>query len=271
MSQEWNFAGARGRIVAREWPNANPRYAAVLVHGYGEHVGRYEYVANTLVRHGAAVYAGDHMGHGKSDGERVLIEDYEEVVADVRRVEEKARGTHPHVPVVLVGHSMGGMIAARYAQLHGRELAALVLSGPVLGSWTEATSLLELDEIPHAPIDVSTLSRDPEIGRVYGDDPLVWHGPFKRPLLRALDACLKTINADGDLGTLPTMWVHGEEDKLVPLPASRVGVETIRGTDLVERIYSGARHEVFNETNKDEVLGDVKSFVDRVLSNQRAE
>lgn len=268
MSQEWNFIGAAGRLTAREWPNDDPRYVVVLAHGYGEHIGRYDYAARTLVRHGAAVYGGDHMGHGKSDGDRVVIEDFDQVVQDVRRVEEKARAAHPQAPVVLIGHSMGGMIAARYAQLHGRELAALVLSGPVLGSWEAATSLLSHDEIPFTPIDVSTLSRDPEVGRVYAEDPLVWHGPFKRPLLQALDSCLRTINEGEDLGTLPTLWLHGEADALVPIAASRAGVETICGSDFEERIYPDARHEVFNETNRAEVLADVTGFVDRVLQER---
>jgi alpha-beta hydrolase superfamily lysophospholipase len=266
MTREWTFDGTGGRIAARGWPHARPRYLAILVHGYGEHIGRYEHVAATLVAHGAAVYGPDHIGHGKSGGERVEIADYEAVVTDVHRVTEHAIAEHPDVPVVVIGHSMGGMIAARYAQRYGDAMAALVLSGPVLGSWEEATSLLAYDDIPVTPIDVSTLSRDPEVGRVYAADSLVWHGPFKPVLLRALDRCLKTINAGGRLDDLPTLWIHGEADQLVPLPASRAGIDAIRGEHLSERIYPQARHEVFNETNKDEVLADVTAFIDQALA-----
>ncbi|ADD44014.1 alpha/beta hydrolase [Stackebrandtia nassauensis] len=265
MTTEWEFDGSTGKITARTWPVEAPRYLAVLVHGYGEHIGRYEYVAATLNRHGATVYGLDHMGHGKSEGERVLIDDYEAVVADVHHVVQRARADRPGLPLVLIGHSMGGMIAARYAQHHGAELAALVLSGPVIGSWEQVTSMLEMPEIPFVPINVATLSRDPEIGRIYAEDPLVWHGPFKRELIAALDRCLKAINAGPKLGSLPTLWVHGAADELVPLEPSRAGVETIRGENFTERVYGEARHEVFNETNKDEVLGDVTAFIDRVL------
>ena len=265
MTHEWEFPGTAGNVVTRVWPNEQPRYIALLVHGYGEHIGRYEYVAKKLIDHGAAVYGPDHQGHGKSEGEQVLINDYDDVVADLRRVEEHARSEHPDIPVVLIGHSMGGMIAAAYAQRYGDGLTALVLSGPVLGSWEQATSLLELPEIPFAPIDVSTLSRDEEIGLRYQSDPLVWHGPFKRGLLEALDACLKRINEGGRLTDLPTLWVHGEDDRLVPIEGTRKGIERIRGDDFTERIYPEARHEVFNETNKDEVLADVMSFVDRCV------
>ncbi|MFC4114938.1 alpha/beta hydrolase [Nonomuraea zeae] len=265
-SREHTFTGVRGLNTVREWPHDRPRYVVVLVHGYGEHIGRYEYVADRLVRHGAAVFGLDHMGHGRSAGDRVLIEDFEDVVTDVHTVEERARAEHPGVPVVVIGHSMGGMIAARYAQRYGAGLAALVLSGPVIGDWAVVPALLAFEEPPDIPIDPATLSRDLSVGEAYAADPLVWHGPFKRATLEAFATTLAEIAKGGTFGALPTLWVHGEEDELVPLPGSRGGIEAVRGSDLTERIYRGARHEVFNETNKDEVLDDVIAFIDRALS-----
>jgi alpha-beta hydrolase superfamily lysophospholipase len=260
---EWDFTGKRERVTAREWPVGSPGWVALLAHGYGEHIGRYEYVADHLRRHGAAVYGPDHMGHGKSAGERVLIPDFEDVVSDLHTVEDHARDRHPGLPVVLIGHSMGGMIAARYAQRYGEGLTALVLSGPVLGPWRPIKALLGVEKIPDTPIDPATLSRDLSVGEAYAADPLVWHGPFKRETVEAFDRCLSTIATGGRLGALPTLWVHGEADELVPLSETRVGVEEIRGDDLTEIIYPGARHEVFNETDKDEVLGDVTAFAAR--------
>jgi alpha-beta hydrolase superfamily lysophospholipase len=267
-AREWEFAGTRGAVTARIWADGEPRYVAVLVHGYGEHLGRYDHVADVLVRHGAVVCGPDHMGHGRSAGDRVLIEDYEDVVADVHTVVESARGDHPGLPIVMIGHSMGGLIAARYAQLHGAGLAALVLSGPVLGRWHAVDELLPLDEMPDAPIDTSTLSRDPAVGTAYTEDPLVWHGPFEKATIKALDTALRRINESGSLGALPTFYVHGGADELVRPADTRIGIEAIRGEDLTERIYSGARHEVFNETNRAEVLANVTAFIDRVLARR---
>lgn len=264
-SREWEFAGTRGAVTARSWADGEPRYVAVLVHGYGEHLGRYGHVADVLVRHGAVVCGPDHAGHGRSAGERVLVEDVEDVVADLHTVVEAARGGHPGLPAVMIGHSMGGLIATRYAQLHGDGLAALVLSGPVLGRWHVVEELLPLDAMPDEPIDTSTLSRDPAVGKAYTEDPLIWHGPFKKPTVRALDDALRRVNEHGSLGALPTFYVHGDADELVRPRDTRVGIEAIRGDDLTERLYPGARHEVFNETNRDEVLADVTAFIDRVL------
>ncbi len=267
-SREWEYTGTRGALAARTWEGAagSPTHVVLLAHGYGEHAGRYEHVAQALVGNGAVVYAVDHQGHGRSSGERVLVHDLEEVVSDLHTLDETARRESPGLPVVLVGHSMGGLIAARYAQRYGGSLAALVLSGPVVGSWAALSALLALEEIPDVPLDISTLSRDPAVGEAYSADPLVWHGPFKRPTLEAIQGTLDTIAAGSDLGELPTLWVHGEADQLVPIDGTRVGMDHLRGSRTVERSYPEARHEVFNETNADEVLTEVTAFITKALS-----
>ena len=262
--QHVTVQGTSGDLVVTVWPHDEPERLVVLAHGYGEHLGRYQHVAELLGSRGALVAGPDHVGHGRSAGERVVIRDFELVVEDLHRVVEHLTAEHPGLPVVLVGHSMGGMIGARYAQLHGDRLAGLVLSGPVMGSWTGVTDLLDLPEIPDDPLDVSTLSRDPHVGEVYSADDLVWHGPFQRPTLQALKAGLQTIGDGPALGSLPTLWLHGEDDQLVPLAESRVGVEALGATELEVELYPGARHEVFNETNRDEVLARTADFVERV-------
>jgi alpha-beta hydrolase superfamily lysophospholipase len=252
----------------RAWPNADARYVALLAHGYGEHIGRYEHVAARLVEHGAAVYGPDHLGHGRSEGDRVLVEDFDGVVADLHVVADRAREEHPDLPVVLIGHSMGGLIAARYAQLHGDELAALVLSGPAIGRNPDIEGLLALDPIPDVPIDPAVLSRDPAVGERYAADELVWHGPFKRATLEAMFAGVGAIAEGPALGDLPVLWIHGEADALVPLDTTRPAIERLGGERLEQRIYPEARHEVFNELNADEVLADVTAFVDRALAGR---
>ncbi|MEV0842739.1 lysophospholipase [Actinocatenispora sera] len=247
--------GSRGEIAVYRWPHPTATHRVLLVHGYGEHLGRYDHVAAALHAHGAEVVGPDHLGHGRSAGERVLVPSFDDVLADLRAVADRA-GTD--LPVVLVGHSMGGMIAARYAQLHGAGLTSVVLSGPVLGSW--APVALADGEIPDEPLDVSTLSRDPAVGERYAADPLIWHGPFKRETLRALGRCLDEINAGPRL-TPPTLWLHGADDQLVPIGPSRAGIDRIRGDRFEQIAYPGARHEIFNETTNTTVLADVTRFI----------
>lgn len=260
---EWNFEGVNDTIVACAWPAPadGPAFVAVLVHGYGEHIGRYDHVAASLSSIGGAVYGLDHLGHGKSGGDRVLIASFEDVVEDLHTVVETARAAYPGLPTVLVGHSMGGMIGARYAQLHGDVLDAVVLSGAAIGSFDLINMLLSLDEIPDIPLDPSVLSRDDAVGEAYAADELVWHGPFKRPTLRGFADTIAAIEASGSLGHLPLLWLHGQADQLVPIEGTRQGMAKLRGDTFRERTYPGARHEVFNETNRNEVLTDVNEFI----------
>jgi alpha-beta hydrolase superfamily lysophospholipase len=261
-SREWSYDGVRGPLVARAWSGSDaPTHVVVIAHGYGEHIGRYERLAAALVDNGAVVYAVDHVGHGKSGGERVLVQDFEDIVTDLHTMDERARREHPELPVVLLGHSMGGLIAARYAQRYGDTLAALVMSSPLVGRWDAVSQLLALDEIPDVPLDITTLSRDPRVGEIYAADPLVWHGPFKRETLEAIERGLDAIESGPGLGDLPLLWIHGEDDQLVPIEGSRAGIARLRGPHFVERTYAEGRHEMFNELNAEDVIADVTGFI----------
>ena len=264
---EWTFAGSQGLIHAQSWSGEyEPSHVVVLVHGYGEHIGRYDHVAAALVEEGAVVYGLDHMGHGKSEGARAILSDVDDVVADVDQLVDVADAAEPTIPLVMIGHSMGGLIATRYAQTHGDKLAALVLSGPAIGRADGLEALLAMDEIPDVPLDPTVLSRDESVGDAYVADPLVWHGSFQRPMLEAMLRANHAVNAAGSIGDLPLLWVHGADDQLVPLENSQAGFDTIKGSGEAKAIaYPGAKHEIFNEINQAEVLADVASFIEAIV------
>src|SRR5207249_6863581 len=148
---------------------------------YGEHTERYDHVASALHARGAAVYGPDHLGHGRSAGERVLIANLEHVVDDLVRVVERAQAAYPGRPVVLLGHSMGGLIATRLAQRAERpRLAGLVLSGPAIGLGPAIAQMIDAG-LADPPLDVAALSRDGAAGGAYAAAPPGWHGGWKRP------------------------------------------------------------------------------------------
>ena len=256
VSEDWSTVG---RVQVRRWPIDNPKRLVVLVHGYGEHIGRYEHVAAALNARGSAVVGPDHVGHGRSGGERALVEDFEAIVDDVRAVVEDARGG---LPVVMVGHSMGGLIAVRYAQRHRGDLAGLVLSGPAVGLTPVFETWLEAP--PSDPIDGAALSRDPAVGEAYASDPLVYHGGWKRTTLEAWIAADAAIANGPTFGDLPLLYVHGAEDPLVPVALARPVVERLAGPDSELRVIPGARHEVFNEIDQDATIALVADFAERV-------
>ena len=246
--------------VHRWDPAGEPRLVVLLAHGYGEHAGRYAHVADRLTAEGAVVHAPDHVGHGRSPGERALVQGFETMVSDLGEVADAARAEHPGLPVVLIGHSMGGIIATIYAQRRGDELSALVLSGPVVGGNPDLFGLLQMDPIPEVPIDPGALSRDPAVGEAYAADELIHHGGFARETLQSFVDAVEAIAAGPSLG-VPTLWLHGELDPLAPYDATRQAMEHLRGDDFEEKVYPRAMHEIFNETNSDEVIGDAIAFL----------
>ena len=224
--------GSEGELSVRVWEHAAPARIVVLSHGYGS-IGRYEHVAGALVDRGAVVYGPDHLGHGESDGERVLVKDFERIVDD-DSVVELARERHPGLPVVLLAHSMGGMIGARYAQRHGRAGGAGAVGavehrvGPVLADW------LLLPELPDDPIDVTVLSRDAAVGETYAADPLVGMA-LEAPDGGGLRAFNETIDDGPGFGAPPVLYIHGEADALVPLALAQPAVERLAGEDFTGR------------------------------------
>ncbi|HWE89243.1 MAG TPA: alpha/beta fold hydrolase [Pseudonocardiaceae bacterium] len=238
-------------------------WLAVLSHDYAEHIGRYQQVSMALMAAGAVVVGHDHTGHGQAAGEPGLVTDIEDLVTAQHAVIERASDDHSGLPVVLIGVGMGGTVAARYAQRYPDRLAALVLAAPILGVWP-MLDLLADNEIPEVSIDPAALSRDQAACADYTEDPLVWHGPFRRATLEAFDKCLRTIDFDHPLGDeLPGLWLHGDADALVPEADARTGMDRIRGLRFEEHHYPGARHDLFHETNAAEVLADLLSFVRR--------
>jgi alpha-beta hydrolase superfamily lysophospholipase len=252
-----------GRVQVCRWAADDPARLVVLVHGYGEHIGRYDHVARALAARGCAVVGPDHVGHGRSPGEQALVEDFDSVVDDLRAVVQDVRGD---LPVVMVGHSMGGLIAARYAQRHRDDLAGLVLSGPAIGLGPLMEDWLGAPEPPSDPIDPAVLSRDPMVGEAYAEDPLVYHGGWKRPTLEAFVAADRAIASGPSFGDLPLLYIHGGDDQLVPVELARPVVERLAGPDSELRVLDGARHEVLNETDKDRAIGLVADFAERVTA-----
>jgi len=260
-----SFAGTEGNVHYERWaPDPHPARIVVVVHGYAEYAARYAHVAEVLVRDGAAVYGQDHIGHGQSVGERALITDFEHVVDDLRTLLEIALGEHPGLPVVMVGHSMGGLLTARFAQRFPGQLAGVVFLGAVIGDWYWARDALAGSDLPEATTDYSGMSRDLEAVRSYATDPLVYRGRYKRPLLEAEVVALDRFRDQADRLTLPVLFCHGTDDAFVDYRTSLAAVESLPSTDVTIRLYEGARHELVNEINRDEVIADIAAFVTRV-------
>lgn len=259
------FSGVGGSIHYERWaPEGPPTHIVIVVHGYAEYAARYAHLAEKLVAGGAAVYGQDHIGHGHSDGERALITDFEHVVDDLRSLADIAASEQPGLPVVLIGHSMGGLLTSRFAQRYPDDVAGIVLLGAVIGDWNWARDVLAEPELPPATTDFSGMSRDEAEVEAYATDPLIYRGKYKRPLLEAEVIALDRFTAEIDALTMPVLFCHGDSDPFVDYRTSLAAARSMPTTDLTVRLYEGARHELVNETNRDDVIDEIAGFVARV-------
>ncbi|MBN9618378.1 MAG: lysophospholipase [Actinobacteria bacterium] len=264
MPEEREVETPSGVLVVHVWrPAGAATYTVLLAHGYAEHARRYDHVAERLSATGAVVVAPDQRGHGLSAGERGLMADLDAYAVDLDAVLTSLCDELGGLPLVLVGHSMGGLIAARFAQRWAADLTALVLSGPVLGGNPAVFALADSEVIPDDPVDPDVLSRDPAVGLAFVADPLVYHGPYRRETIEAYRAAVNRLREEGPLGDQPTLWMHGSDDALAPLDLTAEAFERVRGVNSEVIVYPEARHEIFNETNRERVLDDLVSFVVR--------
>ena len=268
---ESHFHGARGHsLLQRAWLPREPEQVLLLVHGYGEHSGRYEHVGAWLAARGCAVHAFDQQGHGRSSGRRCHVRRFGDFLDDLAIVQARAAAQHPGLPLFPVGHSMGGLIVASYARERSPDVAGVVLSGPALalgddvpkGRLLAARLLRWLAPWLAVPagLDAEGLSRDPAVVRAYIDDPLVYDRMTLSLAAELFAAIERTAGGAGDVG-VPVLLLHGGADPLCPERGSRAFHAGLRpdGCDL--RVYPELRHEIFNEPERESVFEDLLGWV----------
>jgi acylglycerol lipase len=250
---EGNFKGYKDfNIYYQCWlPEKKVKAVILIAHGFGEHSGRYGNVVNYFIPKGYAIYALDHRGHGRSDGERVHVDDFNEYIKDLRIFFNIVRKEKPDEKIFLVGHSMGSNIVLLYALEYQQELAGLVTSGG---------GLSKPGELPMPPPSknmTSGLSRDPAVIKAYENDPLVYHGsmPAKSPIL-SVGAKLYSMVPQIKLPVLIMAGNDGPDGA-----RSRVLYEQIGTKDKTLKIYEGLRHEIFNEPEHPGVLADLEAWL----------
>jgi alpha-beta hydrolase superfamily lysophospholipase len=254
------------RVLLRSWmPAGPPRAAVVILHGLGEHSGRYEHVGAHLAGSGLAALAVDLRGFGQSEGKRAFVEEFADYYADVQVAIDRA--AELAVPVVLLGHSLGGLVALRFLQ--DREGAQfLILSSPSLDAEIPTAKrvaarllrrILPSLAIPNG-ITADQLSRDPAVGEAYFSDPLV-----ETKTTAGLGGASLAAMAAARAGTIPvpTLVIHGECDTLVPAAIS----EPLADHPGVERVvFPEFHHESFNEEGGAAALAVVTGWIDTRLA-----
>jgi alpha-beta hydrolase superfamily lysophospholipase len=272
LLDEGSFNGVEDRrIVWRSWSPAGDQQlkgVVTLAHGYGEHSGRYAYMASRLTAEGYAVYAPDHNAHGRSDGRRgrvslaAAITDLDQMIVTV------SVARHPELPQFLLGHSMGGAIALRYAIAHQGRLAGLVVSAPLAavdgGAALKAIGKLLgviAPGVPVSRVDPKLVSRDETVVKAYIADPLNYHGSVPAGVGREFLLSAETLPQDVRQITIPTLLLWGTADRLCPPRGAEAVAANIGSSDFTKRAYEGLFHEIMNEPERDQVLDEIVGWL----------
>ena len=255
------------------FPGKEVKGVLLIAHGLAEHCGRYMNLVNYFIPRGYAVCGLDHQGHGRSGGDRLMVKTFNDFTSALSIFHTMVTGWHRDKPLYLVGHSMGGGIAAYYLLDHQSAFkGAIILSPGFKPNIPRLTMIMGkimggiLSKLtPKAgvwKVDPSGVSRDQDVVLDYVGDPLVYHGQMPMRLGVELGRMMKHLQAVNRI-TLPIIILHGEADSLVSPEGAQLFFDKVGSEDKTLKIYPGLYHEVFKEPEKDQVLGDIETWLDR--------
>ena len=259
------------RLYEQCWlPETDAEAVVILVHGFTEHSGRYAAVAEELNRQGYAVYAPDLRGHGRSQGAPVFVKSFDQYLADLEVFVRSVRRREPDKPLFILGHSMGGAIAAQFTATRQPDVEGLVLSAPavrigkgvfpllrraasVVGRWFPRLRMVRMG--------FGWISRDPEVVAHFHRDPLVFHGRFPVRMGAEILRAAQRVQDDAESIRLPLLILQGTGDRIVDPKGSRRLHTLAASKDKTIRLYEGLYHDLFHEPERDEVTADLVGWL----------
>jgi acylglycerol lipase len=248
----------------------SPKGNILIVHGLHEHCLRYAHVAEALNKVGLNVYTFDLRGHGQSEGQKVNIKSMDEYREDVETV---YRSIPKDIPFFILGHSMGGLIVTDFLLFNERnDVKGVILSGAALEVGEDISPILKklanliggiLPNLSTQKLDVNLISRDPAEVVKYKTDPLNYIGGTKAGLGKAVLSKIDEVKTKFEFFNLPTLIMHGGADKITNIKGSKELFEKAKSKDKTLKIWDGAYHEIFNETNKTEVINFMCDWIEK--------
>ncbi len=270
------FRGVGGiRLHYRCWEVVTPRAVVIVAHGLGEHSGRYERLAHDFARAGLSTYALDHRGHGRSDGRRGHTRRFIRYVHDLERFRRKATGNiGPDVPLIFLGHSLGGLILIRYLQEYpGVPARGAVFSAPLLGmvmevpQWKDVLADILYYTVPALPMSTGLppeyLSHDPEVVDAYVRDTLV-HDRITPRTYGEIEREIKLAFQKADRLRMPMLFLVPSDDRIVRADLMQEFAAVLGEAKNVRvETFAGFYHEVLNETARSSVVADLLGWIER--------
>lgn len=270
---ESEYEGTGGlKIYYQYWIPDKPKAILQIVHGFAEHSGRYMNVVNELIPLGYAVYANDHRGHGRSEGIRNYVDTFDQYIEDEKILYKIISEQHPNMPIFMLGHSMGSLIALYFTKKYENLLKGLILSGAGVDVGEGGDALLKAitklsEENPKMEIppnlNADFLSHDPEVVKAYQADPLVYADKITARLAFELFNNMKNIKSFIKDLKIDLLVQCGSEDKLITGSENLDVLYNMEDKTII--IYEGLYHEVYNEVEQDrkKVLNDLSKWLER--------
>jgi acylglycerol lipase len=270
--KEGRFKGYKGlKLYYQCWlPDKKPKAVILVAHGLAEHSGRYKNLVDYFVPKGYAVYALDHRGHGKSEGQRSYVDNFNDYLINLKTFFDKVRKEYKNAKIFLFGHSLGGTIATAYAIEHQDELAGLMVSGSSLVPTASASpALLAMAGIVSAlapkmgvtMLDASLISRDESVVDAYINDPLVYRGKIPARTGAELARMWKQLPDQMPEIKIPILIMHGLADRLCDPRGSKLLYERVGSKDKTLKMYDNFYHEICNEPERKQVCNDMENWL----------
>lgn len=261
-------------IAFRFWrPATQARGIVVIVPGFNSHSGYYSWVGEQLVAQLLSVYAIDLRGRGKSEGERFYVDDFSDYVTEIGALVDLAKVRERSLPMFLLGHSAGGVAACLYAVGHQQVLKGLICESFAYELPAPGFALSAIKGLSHVAPHTHLLqlknedfSRDPKAVQTMNNDPLIAKESQPAETLAALIKADEQLKESFQRFTLPLLILHGTADKAAKASGSQHFYETAGSTDKTLKLYEGAYHDLLNDTDKNEVMGDIERWLDTHLT-----
>ena len=270
MEKEGTFEGVGGlKIATRTWkPPGAARGIMILIHGFNSHSGYFAWAAERFAGAGFATYALDHRGRGKSEGERFYVDKFSDWLADVDKLVGIARSENPGLPVYVLGHSVGGVIASSYVLEHQAEIAGLICESFAFDVGLPQLAQLALEGasylIPHLPVyslKNEIFSRDPKVLEQMNNDPLI--KDEKQPAETAAEVLKAAARLKDNMPKInvPVFIIHGTDDKATRFQGSQYFYDHVGSKDKTLKLYEGGYHDLLNDIDKETVMADILAWV----------
>jgi acylglycerol lipase len=267
---ESSFAGVGGlKIHTRSWrAQGNAKAVIILIHGFNAHSGYMQGPGDQFAANGFAAYALDLRGRGKSEGERFYVEEFSDYLGDVDKLVEIARSEHPGLPVYVLGHSAGGVIASSYVFEHQQQIAGLVCESFALDVGLPHLVQLALQGLSHLTphlhvfaLNNADFSRDPKAVEAMNNDPLIAKESQPAETASEMLKAAERLKENMPRFTAPVLILHGTDDRATRPAGSQYFYDHASSTDKTLKLYEGHYHDLLNDVGKENVLEDIQNWL----------